>query len=397
MDATALHPPPLSPESKPKTNWRSVLGIAGWVVGGATIGLVLDRFLDLDDAPALGLLAAFLVSMWLHAVIHEAGHALAGLAVGLKPVAFGVGPLRLERTASGWRFRWGGGIAGIGGFASMLPPVDAVPRRREQALYILGGPLSNLLLGVPALLLSVPALLLANAAPPGVWAILGFGFGVAGLVAGVANLVPLKTAGWLSDGAHLLLLRRDPQGALDGFRVQQLIQVSMDGQRPRDWPAALLPEQPLPDPATDSPWATADVQLRLLAAIDRGEPERARTCARWMAARWPHAAPYDRPGIALSMAEHAAQIEDDLELLRAWRPLGQGGLLDLSCHEAWLDAEIALREGRNAEARTLLSAARDALPCVHDGGTRTAVAEQLDVLETRLATAVGTLSSAAKG
>lgn len=390
MDAAALHPPPLSPESKPKTNWRRVLGIAGWAVGVAATGLVLDRFLDLDDAPALGLLAAFLVSMWLHTVIHEAGHALAGLAGGLKPVAFGLGHLRLQRTAGGWRFRWGGGIAGIGGFAMLLPPADAVPRRREQALYILGGPLSNLLLGVPALLL-------ANAAPPGVWAILGFGFGVAGLVTGLVNLVPFKTAGWLSDGAHLLLLRRDPQGALDGFRVQQLMQVSSDGQRPRDWPAALLPEQPLPDPATDSPWATADLQLRLLAAIDRGEPERARVYARWIAARWLRAEPQERPGIALSMAEHAAQIEDDLELLRAWRPLGQGGLLDQSCHEAWLDAEIALREGREADARALLATARSALPRVHDGGTRTAVAEQLDALETRLATAVGTMSSAAKG
>lgn len=382
MDTAALHPPPLPPASQPTTNWRgfAVNALMGAAVGGGVTWLMLQH-LDLDGAAALGLGAIFLVSIWLHIVIHEAGHAVAGLAVGMKPVAFGVGPLRLERSGAGWHLRWGGGIAGIAGFAALLPPADAVARRREQALYLLGGPLSNLLLGVPALLL-------ANAAPPGVWAILGFGFGAAGLVIGVVNLIPFKTSGWLSDGAGLLLLRRDPEGALEGFRVQQIVQASMDGQRPRDWPLALLPERPLPALDTESPWALADAVLRLSAAIDRGESERARVYARWLAARWLHAEPQERPGIALSMAVHAVLVEDDLDLLRAWRPLGSCGILDQSCHEAWLDAEIALREGREADARALLATARSALPRVHDGGTRAAVAERLEALDARLASPI---------
>lgn len=379
MDASALYPPPLSPETKPKTSALATFGnaLAGAAIGGGVTVLLL-RHLDLGGPSTLLLFVAFVVSMWLHIVIHEAGHAVAGMAAGLKPVAFGVGPLRMERAADGWHVRWGGGMAGISGFAMLLPPADARPRRREQALYLLGGPLSNLVVGVPALLL-------ANAAAPGVGMLLGFAFGAAGIVIGLVNLVPFKTAGWLSDGAGLLLLRRDPDGVMDGFRVQQIIQASMDGKRPRDWPAALLPERPLPDPGTDAPWAPADVLMRLSAAIDRGDHERGRALAGWLVARWPNASPTERHGIALSMAVYAAIVTEDVALLRAWRPLAKGGLLDQSCHEAWLDAEIAVREGREAEARTLAEAARAALPRVHDGGTRVAVAERLDALDARLA------------
>jgi len=382
MDTAALYPSPLPPESKPKTNWLGLtVGVAvGVAVSVGAMWLVLQH-LDLDGAAALGLGAVFLVSIWLHIVIHEAGHALAGLAVGMKPVAFGVGPLRIERGERGWHLHWGGGMAGIAGFVMLLPPADAVVRRREQAIYTLGGPLANLLIGVPAILL-------ANAAPPGPWTLIGFGFGAAGVVIGVLNLIPFKTAGWLSDGTNLLLLRRDPEGALEGFRVAQIVQASMDGQRPRDWPAALLPDRPLAAIDIDAPWVLLDAMLRLSAAIDRGEPERARVYARWIAARWLHAGPAEHPAIALSMAVHAALVEDDLDLLRAWRPLGVGGILDQSCHEAWLDAEIALREGREADARALLATARSALPRVHDSGTRAAVAERLDALTGRLATAV---------
>jgi hypothetical protein len=381
MDAPAPHPfapLPLSPESTPKTHWARQLGNAaiGATVGGGATWFVLT-YADPGPLGAIGLLVAFVVSIWLHVIVHEAGHAVAGLAGGLKPVAFGVGPLRMERTAHGWRWRRGGALAGISGFALLLPPADARPRRREQALYLLGGPLSNLLVGVPILLLSM-------AAPPGAWTVVGYAFGIAGIVLGVVNLVPFKTAGWLSDGAGLQLLHRDPEGAMAGFRVQQVVQSSMDGQRPRDWPASLMPDGPLPDPASDAPWAPADVLLRLSAAIDRGDAERARECAGWLAGRWPRAAPAERAGIALSMAVYAALMEDDLDLLRAWRALATGGLLDQTCHEAWLDAEIALREGRIEESRTLAATARAALPRVHDGGTRKAVAERLDALAGRL-------------
>lgn len=385
MDAAALHPPPPSTAPKRKTPaWSLALNaLVGAAIGGGATWFVMQRLPELDGYGGFLLFVAFVASIWLHILIHEAGHAVAGLAGGLRAVAFGVGPLRMERGADGWRLRWGGSVAGISGFAMLLPPADAVPRRREQALYLLGGPLANLLV-------AAPVLVAAGLAPAGPGLLAAYAFGAAGVLIGVVNLVPFKTAGWLSDGAGLRLLYRDPAAAMEGFRVQQLVQASMDGRRPRDWPSVLLPTAPLPAaPSTEvSPWANAAALLRLSAAIDRGDVAEARACAAFLVAAWPEASPPERPGIALSMAVHAALVEDDLGLLRAWRPLATGGLLDQTCHEAWLDAEIALREGRTDDARALVAKARAALPRVHDGGTRIAVAERLDALDGRLATLV---------
>jgi len=382
MDTADLHPLPLPPETKPKPGWAAWAGqigngLLGAAIMGSLIWLVLPRF-EQEIVALIALLPTFVVSVWLHIVLHEVGHAIAGLATGYKPVAFGLGPLRFERSGDGWFLRQGGWLNGIGGFAVMLPSADALPQRRRLALYFLGGPLLNLLTGVPALLL-------ASTAPPGPWMVLGLGFGAAGLVLGVSNLLPLKVNGVFADGAHLLRLRSDPEGSLGGFRMLQLAKLDMDGQRPRDWPARLLPEHPLPDLAIDSPWVATHVTMRLKAAIDRREAGRARDCARWLAARWPHIPMTERPAIALTMAEHAALVEDDLALLQAWRPLvTDDPLIDLSCYQAWLDAEIAFREGRQAEARTLLAKARAALPRIREAGTRVVVTEYLDALEARL-------------
>lgn len=384
MDTADLHPLPLPPETKPKPGWAAWARLLGKFLVGAVVGFgtawLVTRLFDLDGWALLGLFAAFAVFYWLHTVLHEAGHAIAGLAVGYKPLLFGLGPLRFERGGDGWFLRWGGWLDGVGGFAFMLPPAEVRPSPRREALYVLGGPLANLITGVPVLLL-------ASTAPPGPWMVLGLGFGAAGLVIGVFNLLPLKvgTGAWLSDGAQLVQLYRDPEYTSGVLRIQRLMQWSMSGQRLRDMPTSLLPERPLPDPASDSLLDLYDVYVRHAVAIERGEAGRARDCARWWVANWPRTDPDMRNVVALCMAMHAALIEDDLALLQAWRPLvTDDPLTDLSSYQAWLDAEIAFREGRQAEARTLLAKARAALPRIREAGTRVVVTEYLDALEARL-------------
>jgi len=384
LDTADLHPPPLPPETKPKPGWAAWAGqigngLLGAAIMGSLIWLVLPRF-EQEIVALIALLPTFVVSVWLHIVLHEVGHAIAGLATGYKPVAFGLGPLRFERGGDGWFLRWGGWLDGVGGFAFMLPPAEVRPSPRREALYVLGGPLANLITGVPVLLL-------ASTAPPGPWTVLGLGFGAAGLVIGVFNLLPLKagTGAWLLDGAQLVQLYRDPEYTFGVLRIQRLMQWSMSGQRLRDMLASLLPERPLPDPASDSQLDFYDVYVRHGVAIERGEAGRARDCARWLAANWPRTGPEMRNVAALCMAMHAALIEDDLALLQAWRPLvTDDALIDLSCYQAWLDAEIAFREGREAEAHALLATARAALPRIREAGTRVVVTEYLDALAARL-------------
>lgn len=55
-------------------------------------------------------------------MLHEAGHAVAGVTRGIQAIAFGVGPRRVERGPTGrwrWRWRWRYG-GGIGGFAALV-------------------------------------------------------------------------------------------------------------------------------------------------------------------------------------------------------------------------------------------------------------------------------------
>lgn len=385
----ALLPRPLEP-AKPTSLWAKLLpGLIGAGVGAGAVllvGSLLPALPDLSLWTLLGFGALVAVSAWVHILLHEAGHAVAGIAVGLQPLAFGVGPIRAERSGEGWRFRWGGSVAGIAGFAALLPRADAPPSLGGQAVYLLGGPLTNLLLaaasGLVLLAVDLPAMAYAGLVV----------FLLIGLAIGIVNLVPFETGGWLSDGAGLRLLRRDPGAMLAGMRVQQVVQSSMDGRRPRNWPAELLDAGPLPALPPASPWILASVLLRLSRAIDAGAREDAEACAAYLADYWPASKPPERPGIALSMAVYAALAVDDADgstaLLAAWRPLGGGGLLDSSAHEAWLDAELALRQGRLDEARQRLLAARAALPRIHDAGTRVPVGERLDVLEARLAAAM---------
>jgi hypothetical protein len=368
---------PVEASSKAKW-WATALQmILGGVVGGVGATVGLKALPDMGVWLLVWLIPAIVLCSWLHIVLHEAGHAVAGVLAGLKPLAFGVGPLRLERSADGWRPRWGGNVKGIGGFALLLPRANTELSRGAQAAYLLGGPMANLLLAGLA------------------FALLAFGgelnpyikttavvFAGLGLLLGGINLLPFRSGGWMTDGAGLVALVRDPRNAMAMFRIQRVVQASMEGQRPRDWPASLLPRG-VPDGAP-SDIGIASAALSLSRALDEEDHAEADSQARWLASVWPKASEPHRPGLAISMACYALLRHRDAALVKAWRELGSGGILDMSCHQAWIDAGAAELEGRFEEARSLRASAEEALPRIHDAGTRVVVAEQLQAMAQRL-------------
>lgn len=53
----------------------------------------------------------------------------------MRAIAFGVGPLRMERRGDGrWHWRKGGGVRGIGGFAALVPQAGRGPSRGSARL-----------------------------------------------------------------------------------------------------------------------------------------------------------------------------------------------------------------------------------------------------------------------
>jgi len=375
--AALMPPAPLPPAAK-KPVWRRALQVlalflAGGLVGAGVARLGLPALEILPPGAGPALLIAFFVSLWPHIVLHEAGHALAGLSRGMHALAFGVGPFRVERGGDDrWRWRHGGGIRGIGGFAALLPRDGRGLSRADQAMFLLGGPLANL--ATAAVCVACVVWLPMPAWSAGA----GLGIALCAAVIGLGNLVPMHMDGWRSDGRGLLdLARRTPDAALQ-LQINQLMALSLANVRPRDWPAASIP-------AADAGIANTGLRqtarlLRLSHAIDRRDAGAARPEAAALAAAFEQAPAAFRPAIAVALASHAALLVGDRPLLAAWRARCEGGLMDLSPYRAWLDAEIARLDGDAAAVRGHLDRARALAERIPDAAGRTVFDERLDAL-----------------
>lgn len=380
---TRPHPIPLMPtEAKPKARSRGLRLLRDLVAWAALAILLMryapDWFRTVSRTEVLSFLALLMGFIWLHVLIHELGHAIAGHLAGMEALSIGVLGWRWDHDGRAWRRRRGDAVAGISGYALMAPRSAAELNRARVAFFVLGGPAANILLATPALAFwlggngSGLALLAAKAC-----AIVGLGFGL-------VNLLPFRSGGFRTDGGTLLDLLRDPQGMAIGFTALHVLRASRAGIRARDWSRELLP-----------PWSEyRDLQTEaivcaavncLLRALDENDAEVADQCAQRVAARFDGICGAPRSGIALAMAMHAVLREQPLECIRAWRAQIGPHLLDLSAYLAWIDAEIAFREGRFDEARLLIQHAREALPRLIDAGARIALQDYLDALAERLA------------
>lgn len=380
--------PPPSPPATP--SWRSV---GFWVqfLGGALIGgggtvlaiaWVREAGGEVGLVAMLSVLVGLMLGWWPQMLVHEAGHAVAGRIGGFELVAMAVGRWRGERGGDGWRFRRRPEERGVGGFALMLPRGERTPRW-GHALYMLGGPLANLLAAAALLALAGPA-----DAALGAWAGgLVLGVAAAGALLGLVNLVPFTSGGWSTDGRQLLALLR---GRAEARLTAELLRVSgwaMLGRRPRDWPALDL--RGADDPALPGPIVDALLRLTITRVLDGPE-------AGWAAAqpevdrlaeRLRQGPDGLRPVTAVMLAAWSIKACRDADAAEAWLAETAGGVMDLEAQRHWLRAAIDAERGDHAAARAGLARARQALPRQLDGASRAMLVEELDALEARLVAA----------
>lgn len=361
-------------------------GIAGGIVGAG--GALLIKHVELPwltsysaTIPARngGLVVLFCFLMiWPQILLHEAGHALAGISRGMRAISFGVGRWRWERSEDGWRFRRAERLRGVSGFAMLLPQGERGKTRFDQAVYLLGGPSVNLSLAALALV-CLPV------SGDTVWfTSLLIALAVTGGFIGVINLLPFKTQGWSTDGRNLFDLLSGSSSAEQSRQIRHIMSLTLAGVRPRDWPSSDLPSVVIDPETPPNPIQLSALSLRLSRALDCNDAEAAREFAAQLGPAYASAIEAVRPHVAIGMASFAALIEKDHHLLAAWLPLCEGGLLDLSGSRAWLAAEAAALNGERDVAQEAFNHAWNLRRRVPDAVSVMQLEEYLVALAQRL-------------
>lgn len=209
---------------------------AGGSIGGVRLISIWARAHELPrDFPpffAFQVMGAILAAL----AIHEAGHAVAGLAMRMKLIGFVVGPFQWSLTYGKARFLFrGAGLIAFGG-QTMVAPATLDNFRNRKAVQVAGGPAASLLAGALALW----AIFTAHGQPwERNWEILAIFADITTLV-GLLNLVPFGSKSMYSDGAKLYQLL---SGGLwsDYHRVLGMVSaIGVTPLRPRDYDIAAI-------------------------------------------------------------------------------------------------------------------------------------------------------------
>ncbi len=374
---------PVPPQPPKVPQWRRphfwLQGLVGTLLGGGLMFLALRAVQSFSAWEALALCFALPVILWLQILMHEAGHAVAGYLSGQRLLAFGVGPLRLERQGDGWVLRWSRSINAIAGFVLMLPRSDS-PGRSSSTIYLLGGPLANLLVAALSMPWAVAEMQVGSALELALPSIVAG----TGLLIGVINLVPFMVGGWSTDGRQVLRLWQGSDEARAMMFLRQLGALSATGTRPRDWPMSSLKSLRL----EALPQAVADAlaQCWIYKAIDEQRPDRPEVvgAARTLANGFWGGADATRPSKALLLSRWLIEMGGNLEEARAWAALAEGGIVDQSAELAALRALIAFRHGNLVEAQRHLKEAAALRDRVQQGAALIMFDDDLVTLQAQL-------------
>ena len=213
-----------------KFPWGSVIYFLVCAVIGGVIGVVLgENGADMDFTMLLGVMALFVVMLYLHIIVHEAGHAIFGILTGYKFLSYRVGSFMWEKGSDG-KVRFSRfSLAGTGGQCLLSPP-EYNGGNYPYVWYNLGGAMVNILLA----LLAGAALL---AFPMGAWAEAALAMlAISGLFLGLMNGLPLPGGAINNDGSNIVAISRS-QESRRAFWLQMKVNEQLAwGKRLKDMP-----------------------------------------------------------------------------------------------------------------------------------------------------------------
>lgn len=230
----------------------SVLPMVLMVLAGAAVGYFGADYLfpRAEAAGSLGeylmelgtLLLALAGAVYLHTILHEAGHLVFGLASGYRFVSFRIGSLMWQKDGETLRFcRFT--LAGTAGQCLMAPP-DLTDGKMPYKLYNMGGAFMNLITAVLAV--GLAAVSGEHELLRTFWEMMA----LIGVATALINGIPMQVGGVANDGRNALLLGKDP-AAMRAIWIQlkineQQAQGKALRQMPEEWFA--LPTEGMDDP-----------------------------------------------------------------------------------------------------------------------------------------------------
>jgi len=294
----------------------------------------------------LGILATCL-ALFLTTVFHELGHALTGLALGMKLQGFHAGPLEARNNGSRWQFKFT--PAAFAGSVTLVPRA-ARPSRWSDIGAIAAGPLASLLVGAVAFQLAITARGRSYENALGFLAILA----TLNFIAFFVNLLPLRPDGLYSDGANIY--QRLKGGPWADFRlaIAAVLSTTVTPLRPRDFEIERIQRA-----SAAFTHGRQAVLLRLMASsyhldrylLDRGELSAAIAAiadaeAAYDSAPWPIT-----PGLCLTFAFRIALLQRDAERARIWWDRAEAQHPEKKVEYWMANSALLFLEDHAAEAR----------------------------------------------
>jgi hypothetical protein len=171
--------------------------------------------------------AALLISV----ALHEAGHTLVGLALGMRLRAFIVGPFQWRIRNGKWKFQFIPAKFLSAGGATALVPTDPQQSREKWIGMIAAGPLANLCTG----LIAAGTVLMAKGRPyEHAWGFLAM-FATMSLITFAVNLIPIRPDSTYSDGAKIFQILSGGPWADYHQAISNATSSLVTPLRPRDY------------------------------------------------------------------------------------------------------------------------------------------------------------------
>ncbi len=176
------------------------------------------------------------LALWIGAglaatLLHEIGHALVGLAAGMKVRAFIIGPFEFRVTGNRWAFNFRIEQLLVLGGATGLVPVNPDESRWNEVAAIAAGPFASVLTGTVAAALAYSA---DGSSWRPYWEFFAL-YASFSLVGGLVNLLPMRPESCYSDGARILQLLRGGPAADFRRAASTVTATTVSSRRPKDY------------------------------------------------------------------------------------------------------------------------------------------------------------------